>query len=206
MSIPVHCKACGYRGVARSIHIENSTGLSIQGGEDCPKCGGMAKFQSGTYDFVGVVMTAFRQVSRENIENFRDIAQAVKAGNATKAEAEKQIQELGLSLARVWDWTNSNSGGLAVLIAILTLYLQISAGWSADHTAEKLQASVEKQTQVEQMMLAELQKHPEAAAAQAARPIPSLKLQPPYLPHRQAMGPQPNRHQRRAAKARERRH
>ncbi|MCH4892829.1 hypothetical protein GO308_06870 [Sphingomonas sp. SFZ2018-12] len=145
-------------------------------------------------------MTAFREMSRDDIATFRDIAESVAAGHATDAEAEAQIAELGNALAAVWKWTNNNGTALSLILTILTIYLQITAGWEADRTAEKLRASVEVQTQVERMILNELQKSSAAFQAQHTLPPPKKQLLPPVQQKKPGQLRQ-NRHERRKAKA-----
>lgn len=206
MSIPVHCRNCGYRGTARYVQVTNTRNMRLGGGsEDCPICGGRAEYQLGYYDFVGSMMTAFRELSRDNIEAFRDIAEAVKSGEASSEDAAAQIAKLGSTLAGVWRWTNENSGALTVLLSVLTLYLAITAGWRSDETAEKLRASVERQTQVEQMMLSELRKLHAADAMRGVEPRPKPRMQSPNRLQTPAPATR-NRHERRKAARLAKRH
>ena len=101
MSIPVHCKRCGYRGAARSLRIENSTDVTFHGGsENCLQCGGRAELHVGTYDFVGDVVSAFIApgMTREKVEAAKKIAEDAAKGDVSSDEA---IQLLRVSM-RIW--------------------------------------------------------------------------------------------------------
>lgn len=207
-SPPAVCRNCGARFAATAFQVENSTDVTFSGcATICPYCGGTADIVDGTYDFVGEIIAAFRApgVTRQNVEAFRDVVEAVNAGRATPEQAVAQVAELGSAFAGVWKWVNANSGGLGVLLAIMSLYLAYISMKGSDETAEKLQASIEKQTQVVQMIEAELRKQnvavPQPVAS--AAPTPQWQLQVPQ--QRPARATYPNRHERRKTKAKMRR-
>ena len=204
---PAVCSNCGLRFPVRGIEISDSYGFSFSDVEtDCPRCGGRANVVDGTYDFVGDVISAFRApgVSRQSVATLRDIAEAVKTGETSREQAEAKVAELGAALAGVWKWTNDNGSALSVLLAIIALYLSITSGWDADEAAEKIQASVEKQTQVVQMIKVELRKQnvtvPGRETSSPARPQ-RQQLAPPHLPGVKRA----NRHERRKAMAKAKR-
>jgi hypothetical protein len=206
MSIPVRCLRCGHVALSRRIAIRDSRNVTLdQIWESCERCGGLAEVQSGTYDFVGSMMTAFRELSRNDIVAFRDIAESVRSGRASSAAASAQIATLDSTLVGVWRWTNENSGALSVLLAVLAIYLSITAGWSSDETAEKLRASVERQTQVEQMMLSELKKLDASSVAQGKSAQTTPQMRVPNRPQTPGPATRPNRHERRKARAKGRR-
>lgn len=207
MSIPAQCTRCGFQFISQMFSFSGGTVNISNCSVSCPRCGGEAPLQDGSYTFVGRMIAAFSApgTTRERVEAFRDIASAVTSGAATEAEAEERIAELGPTLANLWVWLNANGQALSVVIAAITLFLMMYYQNSSDEDAAKLQASTEKQTQVEMQIVAELQKQNASAAAPVSPPRPTQRMQPPFPPRTQVLATQPNRRERRAAKARDRR-
>lgn len=212
MSVPVHCKKCGYRGTARSIHIKNSTDITFKGGsEDCPQCGGRAEFQSGTYDFIGNTISAFREpgMTRERMEAIKQVAEKVRDGDLSASDARDEIAEQSSRIASVWDWVGENDKQLQVLLIIIGLFLahyhfvQMSAGPQDDAEVRRSAAqAAERNAQALEKIGEELEK----MNIDAPTPAPQAQApqQPQTLPQAQTNAPR-NRAERRRAAAIERR-
>jgi len=200
MTVIVDCPNCGPQH-ARGI-IGGSGSVTIGGGSiECPICGRRAAIRGGTYTIIDNVLRAFEEgkSTRADISRFRDIVAAVESGEVKKDVADRQIEELGGSFAKVWQWTNENSGVLTVLLSIIAIYLAVTASEDSERISEKLQASVERQTQVVQMIEAELRKQNVPVPNSGALQPPTVGLQTPGPLQKRATATRPNRHERRKA-------
>ena len=201
MSIPVHCKTCGYTGIARSVYIENSSEVTfIGGGENCPRCGGRADFQSGTYDFVGEVMTAFRApgMTRQKVADFRKVLEQVNEGAISADTAVKSAENIDPLLSRILKSAYENGVTFDRVLAVL---LAIHAFWTSYSSDADVQAALTEsrhQTELSQKMLSELQKlnvsSSESRTKASANPPSPIRMSTPG-----------NRHERLKAAAFERR-
>ncbi len=186
MSIPATCRSCGLTFATPHLFGGSGAVTLINCGTNCPRCGGEADIQSGTYQLVENVVTAFSRASvgRETVFRFGEVAKQVQAGTLSNEQATEQIASLGPAIAHLWKWTNDNGQGLALLLMIVALYLQITQGWSDDVAAEKQLKETQRQTQVtqsaeqvQQKILEELQKQTEAATKMAQQGPPQSKTQ-----------------------------
>lgn len=172
------------------------TATFVNSGAQCPICGRVVPIIDGKYEVVSRAVRTFGSAPRQSVVIFRDIAQSVQQGSLTPADAVPEVEKLGSAFAQLWDWTNNNGPALSVLLGIIMIYLQVTAMLSADDTASKLQSSEAARTQIEQQILAELQKQSaidqKAKAARPAKPNPGKEAS--------AKGT-PNRHERLKAQA-----
>lgn len=211
MSVPMRCKACGLNFTARYINFSGTTNAGVSNySEDCPRCGGDAVSQNGRYDFVGSAIAAFRApgVTRQKVERFAEVARAAQAGAIKRTDADAQIAELSRALASLWKFINDNGSGISVLLAVIAIWLTITAGWDDDIAADKQLKETQTQTammrsseQVQQKILEELQKRPQADREMVGlQPYGrwSPKVSPPQTAARTFA---PNRKERRKAKA-----
>ena len=155
MSVPIYCKYCGYHGISRAFRFVNSTNVTLRGNrETCPNCGQLAEIQDGTYDFVGEVMTAVRApgVMRDDVLAFQTLAKAVQAGELSQSEASSRIEILGKSFAALWALVNVNSGTLALIVAIVALYLQITSNLPADAGSDQAHSDAQRQYDISQQI------------------------------------------------------
>lgn len=212
MSVPAHCPNCDLSFISRGFLIENASNITFEGcQETCPRCGGFANIQDGTYDFVGRVITAFRApgVSWDDIIEFQSIAAAVNSGELSKEQADARVEQIGASLAGLWKWINDNSGALTLVVTVIHIYLAIhlsnvsNAVSEQQHTdAARLSQSIERQTEaletateLQQKIYEALEQQPKAnsvEASQASRPRPKMYHISPQQ--------RPNRHERRKAR------
>lgn len=183
MSIPVHCKQCGYRGIAHSIWITSSHNITFEGGsENCPECGGRAEFQSGTYDFVGDVLTAFRApgTTRKKVEEFAGIVSLAAEGKISAEAAVEQAR--GVSVAFGGLLKAAHDRGIT-FDRVLAFILAIHAFWIAHSSDADVQAALAEsrnQTELSQQMLSELEEMnaslPEPATKQETQQPDQVKM------------------------------
>ncbi|WP_404713346.1 hypothetical protein [Sphingomonas sp. MMS24-J13] len=194
------------------MRIENSTNVTITNvSETCPRCGGRAKLQDGTYDFIGAVLAAVRApgVMRQDILEFQAVAKAVQAGEISSEEAVLRFEKLNDNLSKLWSWINENGAALAILLAIITIYLTIWAKDAADAGSAQAHADAQQQWQATQTQTQLQQKIYEVLQRQTASSAPgeqrSLQV---TIPYHQAQTPTlnapQNRKARRAAASRKR--
>ena len=197
MSIPARCTSCGYSYIATSIRIQNSIGTTISGGsETCPRCGGRAYFQSGTYDFIGDGLGVLRTASRDEIRKLRDVVSATTAGQLDFADAIRQSDEIhrgfGPLLAAAMQY-----GLPGILIALIALYLQFAAMKDDERSSADMMGLLRHQAQTDELLLKEFQRLSEL---QSTSPPPAyLVPTPPTTQQRPSATSPPNRHERRAA-------
>lgn len=207
MSVPALCSKCGLKFTSRVLSFENSTHIPIEGcSEQCPKCGGWANIQDGTYDFVGKVMSAVRApgVLRDDVLAFQNIAKAVQSGKISSEDAALQLFQINSALATLWKWTNENGGAIAVVLMIIALYLAIWTKEAADAGSEQAHQDVQQMMQVQDRLYEALQLQHAPALPQALQ-LPPKPLKPSLHQARKpaAAGPG-NRKVRRASAARAR--
>lgn len=229
MSIPVHCKSCGYRAISQSISIKNSTNTRISGGaETCPQCGGRAEFQSGTYDhdgdgkitsFVSDVIAAFRTpgLSGADLERFQAVTKNLKDGKVGQSEAEEEVEKIGPQFARILKTANENGITfdriLAIILAIQVFWNQFSSDVDVQAALEGIGQQIElsqQQIDVAEKQLDATEKQTESAqelikelrklsAGAQAQETKKATQQP--APIRTQSSGKPNRQERRKAEA-----
>lgn len=203
MSIPVHCKQCGYRGIAHSISVSNSTGITFEGGsENCVRCGGRAEFQSGTYDFVGDMISAFRVpgVTRQKIAEVQSIVSKALDGTISAADAVKQTQDVDSAIGGVLRAAHDHGISFDRIMMIIALLYAFYADYSSDKAAQVALAEAKKQTVVAERMLEALEGHSRlrVKAGKSAKEVQTKGKVPQMTSGR-------NRHERRKSNALQRR-
>ena len=173
----------------------------------CPICGRPSRVPDGMHDLVTGVVRAFSRAgaTKEQVSRFRDIAASVQARQATQEQAEQQMAELGGAFLTLWQWLNANGTAIQTIVAIIALFLLIYFQQSSNSDAQKLQAASGKQIAVEQKILSELRKQNVPAPEPQTSPPPMLQRLQVGQPQMQVKERSPNRHERRAGKARNRR-
>ena len=176
------------------------TATFVNSEASCPYRGRTAKIPSGTYRIGDALMDAVRsrEVSRDDVVAFRQIAQAVKNGNTNAEEAAAQAAEINSLFGHLLKWANENGVALGLLIGILALvvtcYSIISANQgSAEAHADaqallKAQQSVAQSDQNAQQALKKLDKEIERLnvlagrqAEQSRSSLQSLRPDPPQM-------------------------
>lgn len=144
--------------------------------ESCPYCGALSKTPNGTFRFGDRVWEALRapSVTRETVENFRDIAASLRAGQTTTAAAVQEIGAQNTAFANLLAWTNANDKALVLLLAILQLFIATYAIWDSNQSdavahadAQQTQQAIVSQTRAIQTQT-EVLRNAEAARATAA--------------------------------------
>lgn len=186
----------------------------IGSSSSCPLCGRMAPIRDGTYDIVNSVVRAFHATgaTRDQVARLHEIAKSVQAGSATAEDAEQQVAALGGVFLSVWRTLNTQGTAIQTVVAIIALFLMIYFEKQSDVDAAKLQAATEKQIvatqsveRVGHQILEELRKQSAASPAPQMKPSPMQLTQQASQPQRRVSAIQPNRQERRKAKALERR-
>ena len=158
MSIPAICQDCGLIFTSQSISLHNTPHLTVYNSyETCPRRGGRARLQDGIYDFVGNVVSAFRNTTSDKIEAFQKLAKAAASGSISSAEAEEKSTEIHssfghlITLALQW-------GIPSLLVAIISLYLQWSAATSSDISSDAMMHELKAMQQTNEQILSEMQR------------------------------------------------
>jgi hypothetical protein len=204
MSLPAKCRRCGteffmeglFGGTIAHFQISNFT-------TNCrvPGCGGIAEIQPGIYQVVNSVITAFTApgLTREKVQKFKEIAEAVDAGEKDAHTAYLEVAELDDQLANAWDWTNENAGALGVIIAILSILLAHYYWKQSGVSAVEDRQVEERNAKALEKIGEELEKQRLSGALPAKSPRPTQGLLPQHL-QQIATSAKPNRHERRKAK------
>lgn len=142
--------------------FENVTEVTISNcSESCPipGCGGIADLESGTYDFIGNVMTAFRApgMTRQKLEAFAGVVSQAAEGKVSPEMAAQQAKQISHSLGALLAAAHSHG---ITFDRILAVILAIQAFWAAYSSDADVQAALTEsrhQTELSQKMLSELQ-------------------------------------------------
>jgi hypothetical protein len=213
MNIPAKCKSCGYNYTSNSIHIENSFGVTLSGNtETCPRCGARAQLQSGTYDFVGDVISAFRApgMSREKISTLKALAEKAKNGEITAEDAVENANKIDPAIQRMLKTAQDRGITIGDLLTLITLIFAFWTHWSSNadvqaalgeaqrmnETTLKQLSATEKQREISEKILLELGRLNAAAQTEEAK---KQKLQ--QAPKETPVSVRPNRKERRKAAA-----
>ncbi|WP_421991907.1 hypothetical protein [Qipengyuania sp.] len=138
------------------------------------------------------------------MQKFKEIAEAVEAGEKDAHTAYQEVIEIDDRLADAWNWTNDNAGALGVLLAILTILLAHYYWKQSGASAEEDRRVAERQSKALEKIGEELEKQ----RIDGATPVGQLRPTQEMLtqPLKQiATSSTPNRHERRKAAAIERR-
>ena len=180
-TLPQVCTKCG--AVSESPFFILAPGATVVADKDsvaispCPYCGADANIAAGTYTaVVRRVIDAVRspEVTRASLERLRDIAEGVRQGETTSAQANEQASALPQALAAVWKASGTTQ--TALLLQIIVVILMIYFAHEADEQTAKQNILAERQTQIQQKILEELKKKPpipEAPKTKAASTPPT---------------------------------
>lgn len=194
VGIPQVCTRCGKISISSLVQVEPGGSVQIENvSSQCPYCGGEAMLRDGTYTAVRSVIEAIRspEVTRAELERLRSIAQSVSKGSTGVEHATAQANELSAPLAHLWAAIGTSQAQF--LAALLAIILMIYFHHAADEQAAKQRILAERQVQIEQTILEELQKLRPPAPAPQTKVAPKQRKQQPDL----AQTRSPNRHARR---------
>lgn len=93
----------------------------------CPICGRLAPIQDGRYEFIGNVLTAFREagVTKDEARDFLSIVKDLNDGRISSQNAEDKTSNIKSSLSKVLKSTKYDAEKLNLLIAAITLLIAI---------------------------------------------------------------------------------
>lgn len=203
MSVTYICDRCGVAFQSNHIHI-GGTGTAYMAGNtvDCPKpwCSGTGHHAPGTYEFVDGVIAAFTApgMTREKVEAVREVAAKAAQNELSPAEAAQEADTIKAGLGDLFLAAHQRGITFDRVLAVIVGFL---AAWAALAPDADLQALVEesqRQTELTERMLEELQK--QSAADDTAKP---RVVKPPAPPTQTSASK--NRAERRKAAAIERR-
>lgn len=165
MSVPMRCLQCGYRGIARAIVVTDSRNATISGSERCPRCGGQAIYQAGTYDFIGDTVAAFRApgVTRASAKAFADVVSSTAKGEITTAEALQKAESINVIFAKLFRTALSNGIPVDRLLNIISVIIAAWALYSSEVDGDSNLGELRTQTELHEMILQETQKQTAAA-------------------------------------------
>lgn len=93
----------------------------------CPICGRSAPIQDGRYEFIGNVLTAFREagVTKDEARDFLSIVKDLNDGRISSQNAEDKTSNIKSSLSKILKSTKYDAETLNLLIAALALIITI---------------------------------------------------------------------------------
>lgn len=140
--------------------------------EPCPTCGALSRSPDGTIRFGTRVWEALNApgVTLETIEHLKSLAAAVMEGSKSSASAAREIEQQNAAFATILQWSNGNAQILAVLIALVALFIQCYSVWDSTRSdavahadAQRIEQAIVSQTQAVEKQTEVLQ------SAEAAR-------------------------------------
>lgn len=161
MSVPAKCTACGHRFTSKAFMAFSGVNISYSGcTETCPKCGGRAELQSGTYDFVGSTIAAFTApgVTRAKVEAARDLAAKVAQEEITAKDAAEEAEKITAGLGNVFMAAHDRGITFDRILALILAVLAFWGQFGPDADLQALLAESQKQNELSQRMLEEFQK------------------------------------------------
>ena len=132
--IPAICNTCGHTWQPHGIRIESGTDIRIHGGtvDGCPKCGGIARMISGTYEIdaatedTPAVMRAMvdSPVDAAALRRYADqLRQLREKGTDSAEEVRRVFADAPSDLRRAVDWALKNKGTVMAAISIIITLL-----------------------------------------------------------------------------------
>jgi hypothetical protein len=146
--IPAICDSCGVTwGAEGVIAGSGATNIQITGSKvgPCPRCGGMGSIPDGIYDLQDDTLKVIQAAATtsEDLQDLITLLESLREGEASSAEVIETVAREVPDLAPVVRKGLAKSDPtklIALLIAIVTLYLQAStpAPPSADEVADAI--------------------------------------------------------------------
>lgn len=137
MGLPMYCGACGLHFEDdRAIHVEGTArNLTIKNvSVACPRCGGRARAQEGTFNVTSGKWTLLREAlagaTHTELEGILATLRAAQARGATREQIAAEVAVQSPQLAGLGQWMLSMQGGtsaqwLGVLIAIISVLITL---------------------------------------------------------------------------------
>ena len=161
MPIYAKCRTCGTTFESKLFDKFSGT-LILEGNtQNCivPGCIGTADIQDGHFGFVKGVLTAFasHNMTREKVEAFQRVIARANQGEITAEEATREAGSIDPALSRVVQHAQEKGINWDRIIALLALLHAIWVSYSSDAAVQAALAETQKQTELQQKMLEELQ-------------------------------------------------
>lgn len=130
----------------------------------CPRCGGTAAVQDGTYDFVGGFVAAFTApgMTRKKVEAARDLAEKVASNDLSPIEAADQADTIKTGLGNFFRIAHDRGITFDRILALILGFLAFWSEFAPDEDAEALREAAQMQNELSQRMIEELRKLNEA--------------------------------------------
>lgn len=149
-TFPAYCPHCQTIFPFRGIQAGFGTITFNDCKTNCPVCGNTeAKVSNGVYEtaFDAVRLVTGPDSTRLMLEALKAVAERLRAGEISKEQALKEADVISPKYAALLDLFLKNGlPTLALLVAIITLYLQYDSGQSSENDAQKLLEAVTEQT------------------------------------------------------------
>jgi hypothetical protein len=151
---PAYCPNCKSIFPFRGFRIEeaNVKVTFIDSKTTCPICGNLeAKISDGTYqaNSTAIQVLSAPESTLAIIEAFRLLAEQAASGQISKTEAIQKANDLSPKYAALIDqFAKLGLPGLALLVAIIALYLQFEGNKSSSEDSKKILDAITGQTLV----------------------------------------------------------
>lgn len=208
VGLPVDCPNCGIYEDTIAIDLGgDNTFTSLNNRTRCFRCGAMARYIDGTYTTVSGVVKSFTNsnLTRDEVEKVADTLRKLNDGYLSDTEATRLLNDISPWLSELISLIKGNKELLGFVVTILlpiTLFvLQSHADAESDEKAQRTaQTSIEVQEKtlsVQQKILDEVLRHPEAKNFKAMKlPKKSATARKSRVKPASGAG---NRHERRKA-------
>jgi hypothetical protein len=151
MTIPAFCPNCRSIFPVRGIEIRKGVRVGFWNSKtNCPVCGfEEAAISNGVY---GVIDTAVEVLhgsgqTRAMAEALKLLAEQIIAGQISNNDAVKKAEEISPRYASLLDsFSKFGLSGLALLVAIITMYLQFEGNRSSSEDEKKIVNAIVEQT------------------------------------------------------------
>jgi len=150
-ALPAYCPKCHSIFPFRLIEIAEGSGVSLTNiGTNCPVCGFEgARVSDGIYRTTknAIELLSGPDSTRIMLEALKALTERLAAGEITKDEALREATELSPKYAELINlFTTLGIPTLALLVAIITMYLQYEGNKSSSEDAKKLLDEITEQT------------------------------------------------------------
>lgn len=170
--VPVICDSCSVAWGAENIFAGSATNIQMTGNKvsPCPNCGGVGSIPDGVYDLQDDTLKVVESSgsSAEQLQGIISLLESLRDGQRSEPEVIAEVESAAPGLVPIVVRALGNPGWLAVLIAILSVYLQASA--PSPPTAEEIGEAIRQQ------------------------PVPTVQAEPPAVRSRsEGATPKPKR-------------
>lgn len=133
--IPAYCPTCEIAFESNGICISNSLNITISGGgTNCPKCGGIAPWTSGTFNERGrgLEVVSGPPLTHLIVAVFADIAKRADSGEISERQALSEAIKAAPELAPIFERFSNRQISVAALLFTIMALLQQCVGSISD--------------------------------------------------------------------------